>query len=57
MVRHRDRLLREVVDAPPLRTFKVRLDRSLCNLIKLQMSLFNGVELDYNTFKCSFQLR
>ena len=33
MVRHRNRLLRDAVDAPSLETFKVRLDRVLSNLI------------------------
>ena len=33
MVRHRNRLPREAVDAPSLETFKVRLDRVLSNLI------------------------
>jgi len=33
MVKHRTRLLREVVDAPSLETFKTRLDGALINLI------------------------
>jgi len=33
LVRHWHRLPREVVDAPPLETFKVRLDGALSNLI------------------------
>ncbi|KFW61187.1 hypothetical protein AS28_08795, partial [Pygoscelis adeliae] len=33
VVRHWHRLPREVVDAPSLKTFKVRLDRALSNLI------------------------
>ena len=33
MVRHWNRLTREVVDAPSLETFKVRLVRALSNLI------------------------
>ena len=32
-VKHWHRLLREVVDAPSLETFKVRLDGALSNLI------------------------
>ena len=33
VVRHWHRLSREVVDAPSLETFKVRLDRTLSSLI------------------------
>ena len=33
VVKHWKRLPREVVDAPALETFKVRLDRALRNLI------------------------
>ncbi|KFQ05813.1 hypothetical protein N329_12471, partial [Haliaeetus albicilla] len=33
MVKHWHRLTREVVDAPSLETFKVRLDGALSNLI------------------------
>jgi len=33
VVRHWNRVLREVVDAPSLEVFKVRLDRALSNLI------------------------
>jgi len=33
MVKHCHRLPREVVDAPSLETFKVRLDRAMSNLI------------------------
>lgn len=36
---------KEVVDAPSLKTLKVRLDRALSNLIYLQMSLFTEGEL------------
>ena len=48
MVKHWHRLPREVVDAPSLETFKVRLNRALSNLIWLKMSLFiaGGVGLD-----------
>jgi len=33
VVKHRNRLPREVVDAPSLETFKVLLGGALCNLI------------------------
>ncbi|KFR09325.1 hypothetical protein Y956_07839, partial [Nipponia nippon] len=33
VVRHRNRLPREVVDGPSLEAFKVRLDRALSNLV------------------------
>ena len=39
VVKHWNRLPREVVDAPSLETFKVRLDGALSNLIELKMSL------------------
>jgi len=38
VVKHWDRLPREVLDSPPLEPFKVRLDGSLSNLIELKMS-------------------
>jgi len=39
-------LPREVVDAPSLETFKIRLDRALSNLVELMMSLLIGGGLD-----------
>ncbi|KAK4824688.1 hypothetical protein QYF61_017412 [Mycteria americana] len=39
VVKHWNRLPREVVDAPSLETFKLRLDGALSNLIELKMSL------------------
>ncbi|KFQ03251.1 hypothetical protein N329_01283, partial [Haliaeetus albicilla] len=33
MVKHWNRLPRIVIDAPSLKTFKVRLDRALSNLV------------------------
>ena len=38
-MRRRNRLPREVVDAPSLRTFKARLDGALSTLTELKMSL------------------
>ena len=46
-----------MVNAPSLETFKVRLHRSLSNLIWLCMSLFIAGELDQMTFKGPFQLK
>ena len=40
------RLPREVVDAPSLETFKIRLDGALRNLIYLKMSLLTAGGLD-----------
>ena len=39
VLKHWHRLPREVVDAPSLETFKVRLDGALSNVIELQKSL------------------
>jgi len=41
-VKHWLRLPREVVDAPSLGTFKVRLDGALSNLIELKMALLTA---------------
>ena len=46
VVKHWNRLPREVVDAPSLETFKVRLDGTLSNLIYLKMSLLIAGRLD-----------
>jgi len=40
------RLPREVVDAPSLEKFKVRLDRALSNLIQLKMTLLTAGGLE-----------
>jgi len=42
VVKHWNRLPREVVDAPSLETFKVGLDGALSNLLSLKMSLQGG---------------
>jgi len=39
VVKHWNRLPREVVEAPSLETFKARLDGALSNLVWLKMSL------------------
>ena len=44
------------MDALSLETFKVRLNRTLSNLIYLYMSLFIARELNCMTFKGPFQL-
>ncbi|KAK4826189.1 hypothetical protein QYF61_006133 [Mycteria americana] len=46
VVKHWTWLPREVVDAPSLETFKVRLDEALSNLIELKMSLCIAGGLD-----------
>jgi len=46
VVKQWHRLPREVVDAPSLETFKVRLDKALSNLVQWQMSLLNAGGLD-----------
>jgi len=39
MLKHQNRLPREVVKPPSLETFKARLDGALRNMVKLKMSL------------------
>ena len=46
VVRHWNRLLRDVMDAPSLETFKARLDQALGNLIELWMPMSIAGELD-----------
>jgi len=45
-VKHWNRLHREVVDAPSLVPFKLRLDGTLSNLIQVKMSLLAAGGLD-----------
>jgi len=52
---HWDRLPREVVDAPSLETFKVRLNEALSNMVQLKMSLIIAGGLDKMTLKGPFQ--
>jgi len=42
VVKHFNRLPREVVEAPSLETFKARLDGALSNLIQWKMSLLTA---------------
>ena len=46
VVRHWNRLPRDVMDALSLQNFKARLDQALSNLLQLWMSLFMAGELD-----------
>jgi len=55
VVKHWHWFPREVVDAPPLETFKVRLDGALSNLIQLKMSLLTAGRLDQMASKGPFQ--
>jgi len=42
VVKHWNKLLMEVVEAPSLETFKARLDGALSNLVWLKMSLLTA---------------
>lgn len=53
-MKHWNRLTRKVTDALSLRTFKVRLDGVLSNLILLKTLIAEGLDLD--GFKGPFQL-
>jgi len=46
VVKHCNRLPREVVEVPSLETFKVRLDGPLSNLVSLKMYLLSAGGLD-----------
>jgi len=45
VVKHRNRLPREVVEAPSLETFKTKLGGALSNLVWLEMSLLTARRL------------
>ena len=55
VVKHWQRLPTEVVDAPSLETFKVRLDGALSSLVWLKMSLLTAGGMDQMAFKGPFQ--
>lgn len=46
VVKHWDRLSREVVNAPSLEAFKIKLDRALISLIELKMPLLMAERLN-----------
>lgn len=51
MVKHWNKLPKEVVDVSSQKTFKVGLDRALSNLLSLKMSLLLAGRLDWMAFK------
>ena len=51
VVKHWNKLPRDVIDTLSLEIFRERLDEALGNLIYLQMSLFTTGELDCMTLK------
>ena len=55
VVKHWHRLLREVVEAPSLETFKIRLDGARSNLAQLKSSLLTAGGLGQMTSKGPFQ--
>jgi len=55
VVKHWHGLPREEVEAPPLETFKARLDRALINLIWLKKSLLTAGALGWMTSESPFQ--
>jgi len=56
VVRHWNRLPRDVMDAPSLQAFRARMDQALDNLVELWVSLFIAGEMNWMAFKGSFQL-
>ena len=55
VLKHQNRLPRDMVDASSLETFKVRLHEALSNLVQLKMSLLIAGELDQMTCEGPFQ--
>lgn len=55
VVKHWNKLPKEVVDSSSQKTFKIRLDGAVSNLIWLKMSLLIVEGLDLMTFECPFQ--
>jgi len=55
VVKHWNKLPREVVDAPSLETLKARMDGALSSLVLLKMSLLTAGWLAWMTSKCPFQ--
>ena len=49
-------VVRDMVDAPSMETFKARLNQALSNLLELWMPLFIAGLLDSMAFKGPFQL-
>lgn len=55
VVKHCNRLPREVVGAPPLEAFRDRLDEALSNIIYFKVSPLIAGALDWVTSKSLFQ--
>ena len=55
VVKHCNRLPREIVDVPSLEAFEVRLDGDLSNLVKREVSLPIVRGLELNDLKGPFQ--
>jgi len=55
LLKHWNRLPREVVEVPSPETFKARLDRALSNLVWLMMSLLTAGGLGWMTATGPFQ--
>ena len=51
-----EQVVRDMVDAPSMETFKARLNQALSNLLELWMPLFIAGLMDSMAFKGPFQL-